>query len=149
MGGLGDAAVGSHRYVHPDEAGSPRQDAADQEADHHPDVLEEQQRHRERDRNRGDDRVLAVQIGLGALLHGAGDFVEHRLRPNEPLLVSTGNLAVFSDSVRYDIRGVGGCRKLLFGGEGLFMTELRGPGWVMLQTMKKPSSRRRRTQPGP
>jgi uncharacterized protein (AIM24 family) len=72
-----------------------------------------------------------------ALVHGAGDFIEQQLKPGETILVSTGNLAVFSDGVRYGIRGVGGCRKMLFGGEGLFMTELTGPGWVMLQSMKK------------
>src|SRR5690606_21002599 len=72
-----------------------------------------------------------------AIVHGAGDFIEHRLDPGEKLLVSTGNLAVFSAEVRYGVRGVGGCRKVLFGGEGLFMTELTGPGWVMLQSLKK------------
>ncbi len=72
-----------------------------------------------------------------AVVHGSGDFVERTLSANESLLVSTGNLALFSASVDYDVRGVGGCRKVLFGGEGLFMTELKGPGWVMLQSLKK------------
>jgi uncharacterized protein (AIM24 family) len=39
--------------------------------------------------------------------------------------------------VEYDVRRVGGCLKSLFGGEGLFMTELTGPGWVMMQSLKK------------
>lgn len=72
-----------------------------------------------------------------AIVHGAGDFIEHALEPGEKLLVSTGNLAVFSADVSYGIRGVGGCRRMMFGGEGLFMTELTGPGWVMLQSLKK------------
>jgi len=72
-----------------------------------------------------------------AIVHGAGDFIERQLQPNEKLLVSTGNLAVFSADVSYGVRGVGGCRKMFFGGEGLFMTELTGPGWVMLQSLKK------------
>jgi len=71
------------------------------------------------------------------LVHGAGDFIHHDLGPGEKLLVSTGNLALFSADVGYDIRGVGGCLKMLFGGEGMFMTELTGPGWVMLQSLKK------------
>ncbi|RMG17472.1 MAG: AIM24 family protein [Deltaproteobacteria bacterium] len=70
-------------------------------------------------------------------VHGAGDFVEKQLAAGEKVLVSTGNLALFSAGVDYDVRGVGGCRKVLFGGEGLFMTELTGPGWVMMQTLKK------------
>jgi uncharacterized protein (AIM24 family) len=72
-----------------------------------------------------------------AFVHGSGDFIERQLGPGEKLLVSTGHLAVFSASVSYDIRGVGGCWKMLFGGEGLFMTELTGPGWVMLQSLKE------------
>ncbi|MCB9678469.1 MAG: AIM24 family protein [Alphaproteobacteria bacterium] len=72
-----------------------------------------------------------------ALINGSGDFVERRLEQGEKLLVSTGNLAVFSSEVSYGVRGVGGCGKMFLGGEGLFMTELVGPGWVMLQSLKK------------
>jgi uncharacterized protein (AIM24 family) len=72
-----------------------------------------------------------------AIVHGAGDFIERQLGPGEKVLVSTGNLAVFSGNVEYDVRRVGGCLKSLFGGEGLFMTELTGPGWVMMQSLKK------------
>lgn len=61
------------------------------------------------------------------------------LAAGEKLLVSTGNLAAFSSGIDYDIRGVGGCRRMLFGGEGLFMTNLRGPGRVLLQTLKRNS----------
>lgn len=72
-----------------------------------------------------------------AIVHGYGDFVIRTLEAGESLLVSTGNLAVFSHGISYDVVGVGGCRKTLFGGEGLFMTQLTGPGWVMLQTLKR------------
>jgi len=67
------------------------------------------------------------------LVHGYGDFVVRTLEAGEQLLVSTGNLAVFSGSVSYDVVGVGGCGRSLLGGEGLFMTQLTGPGWVMLR----------------
>lgn len=72
-----------------------------------------------------------------AVVHGAGDFMPVELAVGEKLLVSTGNLAVFSGSVEYGVRGTGGCLKGVFGGEGLFVTELTGPGWVMLQSLKK------------
>lgn len=72
-----------------------------------------------------------------AIVHGSGDFVEQHLAAGEKLLVSTGNLALFSADLSYGVRGVGGCGKMLFGGEGAFMTELVGPGWVMLQSLKK------------
>jgi uncharacterized protein (AIM24 family) len=71
------------------------------------------------------------------VVHGSGDFHLVELRAGEKLLVSTGNLAVFSSEMEYDVRGVGGCLKAVFGGEGLFMTELTGPGWVVLQSLKR------------
>jgi uncharacterized protein (TIGR00266 family) len=71
------------------------------------------------------------------LVHGSGDFHERQLDKGEQILVSTGNLAAFSDHVDYDVQGVGGCRRVLFGGEGFFMTRLTGPGRVLLQTLKR------------
>lgn len=71
------------------------------------------------------------------LVHGAGDFVDRRLVAGESLLVSTGNLAAFADSVDYTIKGTGGVRRVLFSGEGLFMTRLNGPGRVLLQSLKR------------
>jgi uncharacterized protein (AIM24 family) len=56
---------------------------------------------------------------------------------SDTLVVSTGNLAAFADSIDDDIRAVGGLKKTLFGHEGLFMTHLRGPGKVLLQTLKR------------
>ena len=71
------------------------------------------------------------------LVHASGYLDDRRLAPGEVLTVSTGHLAAFADSVDYDIRYVGGMRKALFGGEGLFMTRLVGPGRVLLQTVKR------------
>ena len=81
--------------------------------------------------------------GTGTVLvHGSGDFIERDLAEKEAVLVSTGSLAAFAESVDYDIQGVAGCRRMAFGGEGLFMTRLTGPGRVFMQTLK-------RTTPGP
>lgn len=71
------------------------------------------------------------------LIHGSGDFHERRLADGEEIIVSTGHLAAFDAGVDYDIKGVGGCRRILFSGEGFFMTRLRGPGRVLLQTLKR------------
>lgn len=71
------------------------------------------------------------------LVHGSGDFVDRTLEARDDILVSTGNLAAFADSVDYNIQGVGGCRQKLFGREGFFMTRLTGPGRVLLQTLKR------------
>jgi uncharacterized protein (AIM24 family) len=71
------------------------------------------------------------------LIHGSGDFIERDLAQSESTLVSTGSLAAFAESVDYDIQGVAGCRRIAFGGEGLFMTRLTGPGRVLLQSLKR------------
>lgn len=71
------------------------------------------------------------------LVHGSGDFQEQYLAQGETLMVSSGNLAAFADTIDYDIQGVGGCRKMLFSGEGLFMTRLTGPGRALMQTLKR------------
>jgi len=70
-------------------------------------------------------------------IHGSGDFVERDLQPAEEITVSTGNLAAFGSGVGYDVVGVGGCLKVLFGREGLFMTRMTGPGRVLMQSMKR------------
>ncbi len=86
----------------------------------------------------GAGLFLQTISGVGkALVHGSGDFYERQMASDEEMLLSTGNLAAFSAEVDYDIRGVGGFRRVLFGGEGLFMTNLHGPGRVLLQTLKR------------
>jgi uncharacterized protein (AIM24 family) len=41
----------------------------------------------------------------------------------------------FESTVSYDIALVGGITSIIFGGEGLFVTTLSGPGRVILQSM--------------
>jgi uncharacterized protein (AIM24 family) len=86
----------------------------------------------------GAGLFLQKVSGVGkVLVHGSGDFLDQDLAVGEELLVSTGNLAAFSESVDYNIRGVGGLKKIVFGREGIFMTKLTGPGKVMLQSLKR------------
>ena len=81
--------------------------------------------------------VLQRISGRGTVLvHGHGDFRKLTLAAGEECLVSTGNLAAFAAGVDYDVEAVGSLRKTVFGKEGLFMTRLRGPGAVLLQTLK-------------
>ena len=63
-----------------------------------------------------------------------GDLVEKQLAPGEILKVDTGNVVAFDRSVRYEIETVKGLGNIFFGGEGLFLTKLTGPGRVLLQT---------------
>jgi uncharacterized protein (TIGR00266 family) len=86
----------------------------------------------------GAGLLLQKVSGIGkVLIHGSGDFLDQDLAIGEEILVSTGNLAAFSESVDYNIRGVGGLKKIIFGREGIFMTKLTGPGKVMLQSLKR------------
>jgi uncharacterized protein (TIGR00266 family) len=65
-----------------------------------------------------------------------GEVMEHTLGAGEILKVDTGYVAMLEPSVSFDIEMVkGGVKNVLFGGEGLFMTTLKGPGRVWLQTM--------------
>jgi uncharacterized protein (AIM24 family) len=57
------------------------------------------------------------------------------LAPGESLRVDTGCIVAMEQTVDYDIQMVPGIKTALFGGEGLFFAQLRGPGRVMLQTM--------------
>jgi uncharacterized protein (TIGR00266 family) len=86
----------------------------------------------------GAGLFLQTVSGKGTtFIHGAGDFIERHLEPDQSILVSTGNLAGFSKQVDYSIQGVSGMRRIFFGGEGLFVTKLTGPGRVLLQSLKR------------
>ena len=63
-----------------------------------------------------------------------GDIVDRQLAPGEVLKVDTGNVVAFERSVNYEVETVKGLGNNFFGGEGLFLTKLTGPGRVILQT---------------
>ncbi len=69
-----------------------------------------------------------------AFLEVDGDLVEKTLQPGEVLKVDTGNVVAFERTVGYEVETVKGLGNIFFGGEGLFLTRLVGPGRVVLQT---------------
>ena len=69
-----------------------------------------------------------------AFLEVDGDMVEQTLAAGESLLVDTGNVVAFDQTVSYEIQTVKGLGNILFGGEGLFLTKVTGPGRIILQT---------------
>lgn len=84
----------------------------------------------------GEGFILERLSGKGmAFFEVDGEVVEKVLAPGERLLVDTGHIAMFEESVRFDITTVKGVKNWLFGGEGLFLATLEGPGRVWLQTM--------------
>ncbi len=83
----------------------------------------------------GEGFIMQSVSGKGlCFLEVDGDVVEKELAPGEVLKVSTGNVVAFENSVQYEIETVKGLGNKLFGGEGIFMTKLTGPGKVILQT---------------
>ncbi len=87
----------------------------------------------------GEGFILEKVWGHGRVfVHAPGDIVEMDLEPNQVLKVSTGNVVGWEEAVSYDIQTVGGIKTALFGGEGLFVTVLRGPGKAVLQSLTLP-----------
>jgi len=84
----------------------------------------------------GEGFILQRLSGDGvALVHAGGTIIEKDLQPGETLRVDTGCLVAFAPTVDYDIQFVGGFKNALFGGEGLFLARLTGPGKVYLQSL--------------
>jgi len=84
----------------------------------------------------GEGFILQKLTGPGAVfVHAGGDHVDFTLAPGETLQVQAGHLVAFEPTVNYDIQMVGSIRTAIFGGEGLFLTTLTGPGRVILQSM--------------
>lgn len=84
----------------------------------------------------GEGFILEKLTGPGTVfIHGGGDFIEFNLAPGEVMQVDTGSVVAFDESVDYDIQMAGGIRTAIFGGEGLFLATLQGPGRVIIQSM--------------
>ena len=84
----------------------------------------------------GEGFLLQELSGRGlAFLEVDGDIVEKNLAPGEVIKVDTGNVVAFEGHMRYEVETVKGLKNIFFGGEGLFLTKLTGPGKVYLQTM--------------
>jgi uncharacterized protein (AIM24 family) len=70
-----------------------------------------------------------------AFVHAGGYIVEKELKPGEILKVDTGCVVAFQPTVDFDIEFIRGIRNWMFGGEGLFFANMRGPGKVWLQSL--------------
>jgi len=57
------------------------------------------------------------------------------LRPGETLRVHPGHVGAFQSSVAFQITRVPGLKNMIFGGDGIFLAALTGPGRIWLQTL--------------
>lgn len=84
----------------------------------------------------GEGFILQRLEGNGmAFVHAGGTVVERELGPDETLRLDTGCLVAFDPAIDYDIHYIGGIKNALFGGEGLVLATLTGPGRIYLQSM--------------
>jgi uncharacterized protein (TIGR00266 family) len=88
----------------------------------------------------GEGFIMQRLSGRGIVfLELDGTVVEKDLAPGERLKVDTGNLALFESRISYDVETVKGFTNVLFGGEGLFLSSIQGPGKVWLQSINAAS----------
>lgn len=84
----------------------------------------------------GEGFVLQKLTGEGdVLLQASGALIRKDLEDGETLRVSSGTLVCFTNTIDYDVQMMPGFKNVMFGGEGLFVTTLKGPGTVWLQGM--------------
>ena len=84
----------------------------------------------------GEGFIMQKLEGEGlAFVHAGGSIVKRELQPGQTLMVDTGCVVAFTPNVNFEIQYVGKIKTALFGGEGLFLAKLSGPGTVWLQSL--------------
>ena len=84
----------------------------------------------------GEGFIMQKITGPGKVyLEIDGNVIKRELKEGEKIKVDNGYVAAMTQDVKLDIETVKGVKNILFGGEGLFVTTLKGPGTVYLQTM--------------
>ena len=84
----------------------------------------------------GEGFILQKVTGPGVVfLDLSGEVIERDLAAGESLLVQAGHVGIMDPSITFDIQMVSGFKNIVFGGEGLFLAKLTGPGHVALQSM--------------
>ena len=84
----------------------------------------------------GDGFLLQKIAGEGqAFVELGGEIVTRDLAPGETLRVHPGHVGMFEQTVSFEITRITGIKNMLFGGDGIFLAALTGPGRVWLQTL--------------
>jgi uncharacterized protein (AIM24 family) len=84
----------------------------------------------------GEGFILQKLEGDGmAFIHSGGTIIKRELAEGERLRLDTGCLVAMTTDVEYDIERAGSLKSMFFGGEGLFLATLEGPGTVWIQTL--------------
>ncbi len=84
----------------------------------------------------GEGFIMQKLSGSGlAFVEIDGYAVEYDLAAGQEMILDTGYLAAMEETCTMDIVMNKGVKNILFGGEGLFNTVVKGPGKVIIQTM--------------
>src|SRR5271170_7159260 len=84
----------------------------------------------------GDGFLLQRLTGQGtAWLELSGELIVRDLQPGETLRVHPGHVGAFQAGVSFQITTVPGIKNMIFGGDGIFLAALTGPGKIWLQTL--------------
>ena len=84
----------------------------------------------------GEGFIMQKITGPGKVyLEIDGEVVKKELKAGEKIKVDNGYVAAMEAGVKLDITTVPGLKNIMFGGEGLFLTTVEGPGTVWLQSM--------------
>jgi len=85
----------------------------------------------------GGNGFILQKIGgtTHAWIELGGEIVVYDLQPGQTLLVHPGHVGMFQESVNFQITMLRGIKNIIFGGDGLFLAQLTGPGRVWLQSM--------------
>jgi uncharacterized protein (TIGR00266 family) len=84
----------------------------------------------------GSGFILQKMSGAGsAWIELGGEIVTFDLAKGETLRVHPGHVGMFEANVQFEITRIKGIANMLFGGDGIFLASLTGPGRVWLQTL--------------
>jgi uncharacterized protein (TIGR00266 family) len=84
----------------------------------------------------GDGFVLQKVSGSGqAWIELSGEVVPYTLAAGETLRVHPGHVGMFESGIGFEITRIKGITNMLFGGDGIFLAALTGPGKVWLQSL--------------
>lgn len=84
----------------------------------------------------GEGFIMQRLSGYGtAFIEIDGYAVEYNLQAGQSMVVDTGYLAAMDSTCSIEVVSVPGVKNMLFGGEGIFNTLVKGPGKIILQTM--------------
>ncbi|WZN65631.1 mitochondrial biogenesis protein AIM24 [Chloropicon roscoffensis] len=87
----------------------------------------------------GGEGLLLQRIqGTGLCwITAGGTPVQKQLAPGETVLVDAGCLVAFQPTVRYELKYAGSLKSAIWGGEGIFLQRLTGPGLVILESLPR------------